>query len=168
MSDAPEFDEALIRRLAALLEETGLDEIEIGEGERHVRVARRKAPAVSAPAPALAVAAAPAAAAVDAVAAAPAAAAVDAGAAVAAGAVDADHPGAVSSPMVGTLYVASGPGEAPFVVEGGMIAEGEIMFIIEAMKTMNPVRAPRGGTVARILVGNASPVEYGEVLALIE
>lgn len=156
MSDVPAFDEALIRRLAALLEETGLDEIEIGEGERHVRVARRKAPAVSAPAPALAVAAAPA------------ATAVDAGAAAGAGAVDADHPGAVASPMVGTLYVASGPGEAPFVVEGGMIAEGEIMFIIEAMKTMNPVRAPRGGTVARILVGNASPVEYGEVLALIE
>lgn len=154
MSDAPAFDEALIRRLAALLEETGLDEIEIGEGERHVRVARRKAPAVSAPAPA--------------VVAVPAAAAVDAGVAADAGAVDADHPGAVASPMVGTLYVASGPGEAPFVVEGGMVAEGEIMFIIEAMKTMNPVRAPRGGTVARILVGNASPVEYGEVLALIE
>ncbi len=154
MSDAPAFDEALIRRLAALLEETGLDEIEIGEGERHVRVARRKAPAVSAPAPV--------------VAAAPAAAAVDAGPAADSGAVAADHPGAVASPMVGTLYVASGPGEAPFVAEGGMVAEGEIMFIIEAMKTMNPVRAPRGGTVARIFVGNASPVEYGEVLALIE
>ncbi len=154
MSDPFAFDEDLIRRLAALLEETGLDEIEIGDDGRRVRVVRRHA-APLAPTPQAAAIPAP----VEADAAAP-----DPGADKAV----AGHPGAVTSPMVGTLYVAPGPGEPPFVVAGGPVAAGETMFIIEAMKTMNPVRAPRGGTVARILVRDASPVEYGEVLAHIE
>ena len=158
MSGGPALDEELIRRLAALLEETGLSEIEIGEDSRRVRVART----LAASAPPAALAAAPAA---------EAAAASDAEEAGAAdggeAAIDASHPGAVVSPMVGTLYVAPGPGERPFVVEGGTVAEGETMFIIEAMKTMNPVRAPRGGTVARILAANGAPVEYGQPLAIV-
>lgn len=152
MSGGPALDEETIRRLAALLEETGLSEIEIGEDSRRVRVARTLA--APAPAPAAEAAAAPG--------------AEDAGAAGGgAAAIDASHPGAVVSPMVGTLYVAPGPGERPFVVEGGTVAEGETMFVIEAMKTMNPVRAPRGGTVARILAANGAPVEYGQALAIV-
>lgn len=159
MSGGPALDEELIRRLAALLEETGLSEIEIGEDSRRVRVARTLAAA--APPPPAASAAAP-------VAEAAAAGAEEAGAADGGEtAIDASHPGAVVSPMVGTLYVAPGPGERPFVVEGGTVAEGETMFIIEAMKTMNPVRAPRGGTVARVLAANGAPVEYGQALAVI-
>ena len=158
MSGGPALDEETIRRLAALLEETGLSEIEIGEDSRRVRVARTLAapppPAAPAPAPAAEAVAAPG--------------AEDAGAADGGeAAIDASHPGAVVSPMVGTLYVAPGPGERPFVVEGGTVAEGETMFIIEAMKTMNPVRAPRGGTVARILAANGAPVEYGQALAVV-
>ncbi len=157
MSGGPAFDEALIRRLAALLEETGLDEIEIGEGPRRVRVARHPS-VVAAPAPAHAAPPAPG------------------DAAPAAGeappdrepAADADHPGAVASPMVGTLYIAPSPGEKPFVTVGGSVARGETMFVIEAMKTMNPVRAPRGGTVTRVLASNGSPVEYGQLLAIVE
>ncbi len=142
-------DEDLIRRLAELLEETGLDEIELAEDARRIRVARNTGR--------------------FALPAAPEAAPKPAGPAPAQEAsADANHPGAVVSPMVGTLYVAPGPQERPFVTEGGLIAEGETMFIIEAMKTMNPVRAPRAGTVTRILAANNTPVEYGQVLAVIE
>ena len=154
MSGGPALDEALIRRLAALLEETGLDEIEIGEGPRRVRVARRLA--------APAVAAAPA---TPATAAAPVA---DETPPESEPSLDANHPGAVASPMVGTLYLSPSPGEKPFVIVGGAVAMGETMFIIEAMKTMNPVRAPHGGTVTRVMASNGSPVEYGQLLALIE
>ena len=153
MSGGPALDEALIRRLAALLEETGLDEIEIGEGPRRVRVARRLA-AVAAAAPA-----APAT---------PAAPVADETPPESEPSLDANHPGAVASPMVGTLYLSPSPGEKPFVIVGGAVATGETMFIIEAMKTMNPVRAPHGGTVTRVLASNGSPVEYGQLLALIE
>ena len=81
---------------------------------------------------------------------------------------DAAHPGAVTAPMVGTIYVAPEPGAAPFVAQGAKVQEGDTLFIIEAMKTMNPVRAPRAGTVNKVLVENETPVEYGEVLAVIE
>ena len=157
MSGGPALDEALIRRLAALLEETGLDEIEIGEGPRRVRVARHPS-VVAAPAPAVA---APPVAEVAAPTDSEAPPDTEPG-------LDANHPGAVASPMVGTLYLAPSPGEKPFVNVGGSVARGETMFIIEAMKTMNPVRAPRGGTVTRVLASNGSPVEYGQLLALIE
>jgi acetyl-CoA carboxylase biotin carboxyl carrier protein len=150
MAEKIAVDDELIRRLARLLEETGLSEIEISEGSQHVRVARGHANAAPAPA---AAAAAPI---------------VDATRVAAAGESDAGHPGAVTAPIVGTLYVAPEPGAAPFVEVGGAVEEGDTMFIIEAMKTMNPVRAPRSGTVARILVANETPVEYGEVLALVE
>lgn len=152
MSAGPALDEEAIRRLAALLEETGLDEIEIGAaGGGHVRVARR-APAAFPPAPAAPPPPEPAA----------------EPPAEAKRPPDAAHPGAVVSPMVGTLFVAPRPGDPPFVSEGATVSEGDTMFIVEAMKTMNPVRAPRAGTVARVVAANASPVEYGELLAIIE
>lgn len=142
-------DDALIRHLAALLEQTGLSEIEIRRGRQQVRVARHGTangatpPAVAAPAIAAPVAEEPA-------------------------EIDESHPGAVCSPMVGTVYLAPEPGADPFMTVGANLREGDTMFIIEAMKTMNPVRAPRAGKIARVLVKNAAPVEYGEVLALLE
>ncbi len=147
MAGKLDVDDGLIRRLAALLEETGLSEIEIREGSKQIRVARGHAapvatqpatPPTAAPAPARNLE------------------------------IDADHPGAVPSPMVGTVFVAGEPGGTPFVAAGDTVKAGDTMFIIEAMKTMNPVRAPRDGRVVRILVENGTPVEYGEVLALLE
>ena len=149
MTDKLSVDDDLIRRLADLLEETGLSEIEISEGTQHLRVAR----------PGPAASATPVAAALPvAVAAEPAAVETP---------IDATHPGAVVSPMVGTVFLAPEPGAPPFISEGGSVAEGDTLFIIEAMKTMNPVRAPRGGTVSKILVQNETPVEFGDVLAIV-
>ena len=120
-----------------------------------MRVARGQtvAAAAAAPAPASAPASAPAAAE-----AAPSSSAETAKA----------HPGAVTSPMVGTVYVAPEPGAAPFIKEGDAVKEGQTLLLIEAMKTMNPIRAPRAGKVAQIFATNAAPVEYGEVLLIIE
>ncbi len=146
-------DDNLIRQLAELLEETGLSEIEIGEGEQHLRVVRAGA------APALAAVAPPSTGLVP---------VPGDGPVNGAETSDANHPGAVTAPMVGTIYVAPEPGAAPFVAQGASVQEGDTLFIIEAMKTMNPVRAPRSGTVNRVLVENETPVEYGEVLAVIE
>jgi acetyl-CoA carboxylase biotin carboxyl carrier protein len=145
-------DQALIRDLAGLLEETGLSEIEIEREGMRVRVARQVN--VSAPVYAAATAHAPAAAAAPA---APAAAA-DPG----------KHPGAVPSPMVGTAYLAAEPGSAPFVEVGSRVTQGQTILIIEAMKTMNHIPAPKAGVVTAILVGNGQPVEFGEPLAIIE
>lgn len=153
--EAPDLE--LIRELAALLDETGLTEIEIGEGEHRVRVARSPAPqAAVAPVPSVSAAPQPLApsAPVDE----PAAAAV----------FDSAHPGAVNSPMVGVVYLGPEPGAPQFVSVGDTVSEGQTLFIVEAMKTMNPIRAPRGGTITRILVENAVPVEYGEVLLILE
>ena len=141
-------DTDLIRSLAQLLEETGLSEIEIGEGDRRVRVARNgvrpPAAAEGNPAPAAAAAESPPA------------------------AVDASHPGAVTSPVVGTVYAAPEPGAPPFVKLGDTVSEGQTLFVIEAMKVLNPIRAPRGGSVKEILAKNGEPVEYGEVLLILE
>ena len=146
-------DIELIRALAAVLDEAGLTEIEIGEGANRIRIAREAAPG-GAPAP---VAAAPPVAAVP--------VAQDEPAALPAAE---DDPGAVTSPLVGVVYVAPEPGGRPFVVAGDEINEGDTLFIVEAMKTMNPVRAPRGGRVTRILAENGARVEYGEVLLILE
>ena len=143
-------DKDLIRELKALLDETGLCEIEIEEGGQRVRVARESAGAW---------AAAPAATGISAsVPAAPAVPAVD----------QAAHPGAVNSPMVGTAYLSPEPEAAPFVKTGDTVVEGQTLLIVEAMKTMNPISAPRRGTVSQILVSNGAPIEYGEVLMIIE
>ncbi len=150
-------DEPLLRRLAELMNETDLAELELTDGRRSVRLARGgPPPPVSAPAldPAPAVPPDPE----------PAPASPD---------PDrpeefADHVGVVTSPMVGTLYVAAAEGAEPFIKVGDQVSEGDQMFIIEAMKTMNAVLAHRSGTVAQIFVENATPVEFGALLAIIE
>lgn len=142
-----------IRELAQLLVETGLSEIEIEKSGLRIRVARNLtiAAAAVASAPAAAIAAAPAAAA-------PAASPADA----------ASHPGAVKSPMVGTAYRAPEPGAASFIEIGARVSQGQTLLIIEAMKTMNHIPAPRAGTVTQILFENGQPVEFGEPLVVIE
>lgn len=149
-------DTALIKELAELLSETDLTEIEVQHDQLRIRVARSPAPVNITQAPAVApVALAPA----VAVAAAPVAAE---------GADLSKHPGVVASPMVGTAYLAAEPGAPPFVDVGSVVKEGQTILIVEAMKTMNAIPAPRSGTVTRVLVGNAQPVEYGEPLLIIE
>jgi acetyl-CoA carboxylase biotin carboxyl carrier protein len=139
----PPPDPDLIRALARLLAETGLSEIEYAVGRNRVRVAR----AVAAPAPA-----APA----------------DVGAGASDETAVIDHPGAVTAPMVGTVYLAPQPGAPPFVRVGETVAVGQTLLIIEAMKVMNEIRSPRPGRVLRIIAEDAQPVEYGAVLMLIE
>ena len=138
----------LVKQLASLLDETNLTEIEVHDGERAIRVARGSAAPV-------AVAAAP-------VAAAPVAAAP------AAAAPAAEHPGAVKSPMVGTAYLAPEPGAADYITVGKAVKEGETLLIVEAMKVMNPITAPKAGTVKAILIANEQPVEYDQPLVIIE
>lgn len=146
-----DIDGDLVRKLADLLRETGLSEIEFAEGEKRIRVTRPTA------AQTVAVQAAPV------LAAAPVAAV-----AAPASAKPASHPGAVTSPMVGTAYLAAEPGGTPFVRPGDVVKAGQTIMIIEAMKVMNPIKAPRAGTVAEVLVSDAQPVEFGEVLLIIE
>lgn len=150
----PTFDPAAVRALAEILVDTGLTEIEIEQKDARIRVARTPAP--------VHVAAAPAAAAPAPVAAAPAAPAAAAPEAIAA------HPGTVTSPMVGVAYLAPEPGAAPYITQGAQVAQGQTLLLIEAMKTFNQIKAPKAGTVARILVESGSPVEYGEPLVIIE
>ena len=155
-----ETDVAFIQALAELLNKNDLTELavmrEYGENDSlDVRVVKQ-APAVAAPAPVYA--AAPV----------PASAASGAPAAPAASEDPARHPGAVASPMVGTVYLAAEPGAAPFVSVGDAVKEGQTLLIVEAMKTMNPIQSPRDGVVVEILVGDAQPVEYGEALVLLE
>ena len=148
-------DQALIRDLAELLKETGLSEIEIERAGLRVRVARQIASATLYAPPAAALSTAPA--------------PLAAGTASAAGLADpAKHPGAVPSPMVGTAYLAPEPDAAPFVQVGTRVTQGQTLMIIEAMKTMNHIPAPKAGVVMAILVGNGQPVEFGEPLAIIE
>ena len=151
-------DDKAIRKLAELLDETGLTEIEVAEGDSMIRVNKGGA-FVGAPAgyaapanfnmpsdptlPQQANNSAPS-------------------------TVTADHPGAVSSPMVGTAYMAAEPGALAFVKKGDSVKQGDTLMIIEAMKVMNPIKAHKGGTVTQILVDNGKPVEFGDVLMVIE
>ena len=149
-------DKDLIRELAALMEETGLSEIEIENDDDRMRLVR----AGTAPAATVAIPAAAAAAAAPT----PAAAA-----APAAGEGDlSGHPGAVVSPIVGTAYNAPSPDDAPFVQIGDKVTAGQTILVIEAMKTFNEIPSPHGGTVRQILFENASPIEYGDVLMIID
>lgn len=141
-------DTALVKALADILDEAGLAELEYETADLSVRLSR-----VSGAAPAEAPAAAP-----DAPAAAAAADSADA----------ASHPGAVTSPMVGTVYVAPEPDAPSFIEVGGTVKKGQTLLIVEAMKVMNPITAPADGTVKQIFVQNAQPVEFGEVLVVIE
>ncbi len=145
-----EVNEELVRKLADLLQETGLNEIEYEVNDHRIRVAKNAgvttlaAPA-AAPAPcAPAVPAAPA------------------------GGPEAVPAGAVTAPMVGTVYVASEPGAPPLVKVGDSVTEGQTLLIIEAMKVMNPLASPRAGTVKQIMISDGQPVEYGEPLLVIE
>ena len=148
-------DSALVRELALLLDETSLTEIEIERAGLRLRVARNISVAATMPMPMAAVASAgPAAAS----AAGPAPAAADLS----------NHPGAVTSPMVGTAYWAPEPGAKPFIEVGSKVAAGQTLLIIEAMKTMNQIPSPRAGTVTQILVEDGQPVEFGEPLVIIE
>jgi acetyl-CoA carboxylase biotin carboxyl carrier protein len=148
-----ELDTEFVRKLAQLLHETHLGEIELADGDKRIRVARQ-AVTVAAPAAApVAGGAAPVA------------------APTAAPAAEADlgkHPGAVKSPMVGTAYLAPEPGKPNFVAIGDKVTAGQTLLIIEAMKTFNPIKAPKAGTVMQILVDNARPVEFGEPLMIVE
>ena len=150
-------EQTLIRELANLLNETGLTEIEIEKSGLKIRVTRHiQLTAFAPPAPAPA--------------ALPASAAPPASPAPAASAAAEASPpaGAVKSPMVGTVYLAPEPGMPPFVDVGTQVSEGQTLLIIEAMKTMNHIPAPRAGTVRQILVENNQPIEYGEPLVVIE
>jgi acetyl-CoA carboxylase biotin carboxyl carrier protein len=138
-------DPELVKELTRLLEENNLSEIEVQRGDQRVRVARGGAASPAAPASAV----------------------VQAGA-VLSPADHAKHPGVVLSPMVGTAYRSPEPGAKPFVDVGSEVREGETLLIIEAMKTMNTIPAPRAGTVTRILVEDGQPVEYGEPLLILE
>jgi len=150
--DKTGIDADLIRSLAGLLDETGLTEIEYEQAGLRLRVARQ-----------VTLAAAPAVA--------PGAAPRIPGAADASATAPADlakHPGAVTSPMVGTAYIAAEPGGRPFVDIGSRVSAGDTVLIVEAMKTMNQIPAPRSGVVTSILVEDGRPVEYGEPLMIIE
>jgi acetyl-CoA carboxylase biotin carboxyl carrier protein len=149
----PAPDAAVIRTLAGLLAETGLTEIEYAVGDTRIRVARGPSGAAPAPMPAATNGATP-----PPQQPAPEKVATN----------GASHPGAVTSPIVGIVYLAAEPGAAPFVRVGDTVGEGQTLLIIEAMKVMNQIRAPRAGRVTSIFVEDAAPVEYGAALMLIE
>lgn len=151
-------DAKAIRQLADLLDETGLTEIEVAEGDQMIRVNKggmsigggvmmSNSGHLNMPSDPTT----------------PQAANTNPPAAIAG-----DHPGAVTSPMVGTVYMAAEPGAPAFIKKGQPVAAGETLLIIEAMKVMNPIKATKGGTVTQILVENGQPVEYGDVLVVIE
>ncbi|PKP90275.1 MAG: acetyl-CoA carboxylase biotin carboxyl carrier protein [Alphaproteobacteria bacterium HGW-Alphaproteobacteria-16] len=146
-------DIELVRQLAAVLDETNLTEVEVEDGDRKVRVARKisAAPvAYAAPAPAAPAAAAPVTMPSDPASITPA------------------HENAVKSPMVGTAYLAAEPGAKPFIAVGQQVKAGDTLVIVEAMKVMNPIAAPHGGTVKAILVENGQPVEFDQPLVVVE
>ena len=137
-----------LRRLGLIMAETGMTELELVVKDARIRVVRGSAVAsvgVAALAPALLAAAAPA-----------------------APAADASHPGAIASPMVGVAYLSPEPGSPAFVAVGDQVAAGQTVLLIEAMKTFNQIKTPKAGTVTRILVENSAPVEFGEVLMIVD
>jgi acetyl-CoA carboxylase biotin carboxyl carrier protein len=144
------FDPDAIRALAAVLAETGLTEIEIAEKDNRIRVVRAAPQGMTSVLP-------------------PSAPVVPTqSVAGASEAEPASHPGAVLSPMVGVVYLSPEPGTPAFVAVGQSVVAGQTLLLIEAMKTFNQIRAPKDGTVARILVANSTPVEYGEALLILE
>jgi acetyl-CoA carboxylase biotin carboxyl carrier protein len=145
------FDPKTLAELAALLNETGLSEIELAEGDRKVRLVRMLAP-VSIPV-AAPVAHAPAPVAAPAPAAAP---------------DPAKHPGTVKSPMVGVAYLSAEPGTPPYVTVGQSVEAGATLLLIEAMKTFNQIKAPRAGVVKQLLITSGQPVEFDEPLLIVE
>ena len=145
-----DIDEELVRKLATLMDETGLTEIEYGIEGINIRVSKAANYAVAAPV------------------AAPALAAADPVAAETDEADAASHPGAVKSPMVGVVYTSSDPDSQAFVKVGDTVSEGQTLLLIEAMKVFNPILAPKAGRILQILISGGSPVEFGEPLVIIE
>ena len=159
MPKASPFDPELVRELATLIAETDLTEIEVEKGDLRIRVARTVTATVTVPmaAPAPAVPAAL-----------PAALPAAAGDAAPGGQSPASHPGAITSPMVGTAYRKPSPEAKPFIEVGTRVAVGDKLLLIEAMKTFNEIAAPRAGTVTAIFIEDGQPVEFGEPLLVIE
>lgn len=150
---AMKIDHDAIKGLAGLLNETGLTEIEVSDGDKKIRVTRSvsvqtfTAPQVGFSAPA----------------------ANNGGASAGVSAISPEnHPGAVKSPMVGTAYLQPEPGAARFVSKGASVKAGDTLLIIEAMKVMNPIKAEKGGTVKDVLIDDGQPVEFGQALVIIE
>ncbi|UAK25096.1 acetyl-CoA carboxylase biotin carboxyl carrier protein [Sphingomonas nostoxanthinifaciens] len=153
-NNSMQVDAALVRQLAELLDDTNLTEIEVQDGERRIRVARTvtvapmPAPMAQVATPAPLAAAAPLA---------------------APPAVEAAHnPGTIRSPMVGTVYLAASPGAPALSEIGKTVAAGDTLLIVEAMKVMNPIVAPKAGRITQILVDNAQPVEFDQPLVVVE
>lgn len=146
-------DKAAIRQLAELLDETSLTEIEVAEGESKIRVSRASASVSYASGPVFPIS--------DPAVPMPASMELTHSTA-------AQHPGAVISPMVGTAYLSGEPGKPPFVSKGATVKPGDTLMIIEAMKVMNPIKAEKGGVVKQVLIEDARPVEFGDVLMIIE
>lgn len=158
----PALDPNVVRELAAILRDTGLTEIEIERGDLKLRLAKlpgQAAPIMYAP---------PAPAPMSFATQSASAPAQDAGLSPPAPQDWKSHPGAVLSPMVGTVYLSPEPGAAIFIKPGDSVTEGQTLMIVEAMKTFNPIAAPRSGRVGQILVSDAQPVEYGEALVILE
>lgn len=145
-----DIDGDLVRKLAALLEETGLTEIEYALGDQRVRVARGAVVPSAVATPAAA------------------AAGNEAAAPATASAGETALPGTITAPMVGVVYMAPEPGADNFIKVGDTVSEGQTLLLIEAMKTFNPIRAPNAGKVTQILVAEGAPVEYGEALVVLE
>lgn len=159
-SGASGIDPELVRELAGILRDSGLTEIEVEQGDLKLRLARMAAPtAVAMAAPAV-MAHAPAYA--------PSPAQASPAAEPARPADLRAHPGAVLSPMVGTAYLSPEPGAAAFIKVGDTVNEGQTLLIVEAMKTFNPIPAPRAGKITQIIVTDAQPVEFGEALVVLE
>jgi len=159
LKNEAEIDTTLVRQLADILNDTSLTEIEVERGELRIRVARE---IVAAPVMQYAAAPAPAAHAPAPAAAAPASMPSDPATIVAKQGEE------VKSPMVGTVYLQASPEAPPFIAVGDKVKKGQTLLIVEAMKTMNPIQAPRDGVVVEVLVGDAQPVEFGEPLVLLE
>lgn len=162
MSQGINFDPAAIRELAKILRETDLTEIELVDKDCRIRVMRQAPQMINA-----AVAALPSMPAAQA-SPVPMAAPAPAPAPALSGEFDPKHPGAVTSPMVGVAFLSPEPGAAPFVTVGARVEAGQTVLLIEAMKTFNQIKAPKSGTITRILIENGTPVEYGEPMMLVE
>lgn len=155
-SGAMQVDVNLVRQLAELLDATHLTEIEVEEGDRKIRVARKaaqQAPVYAAPQP---------------MASAPVAAAAPVAAETGAMAPTVSAANAVKSPMVGTAYLSAEPGAKPFIAVGQTVAAGDTLLIVEAMKVMNPITAPSAGVVRQVLIENGQPVEFDQPLVVVE
>jgi acetyl-CoA carboxylase biotin carboxyl carrier protein len=146
-------DASAIRQLAKLLDETGLNEIEVANGDEKIRVNKGGVPMMAAQAaPATVMVSDP----------------TIPQPATTQQSITAASAGAVTSPMVGTVYLQAEPGNPPFVQAGSVVKAGDTLVIIEAMKVMNPIKAPKAGTVRQVLVNNGQPVEFGEVLVVVD